>query len=232
MLHLFDTLSRGIVELRPRRPGEVSLYVCGPTVYDVPHLGHARTAVTYDVLYRYLMWSRHGRHDGQQHHRRRRQDHRASRGGGTYGAAGGGPIHRRLRRRDGCPRRGRTRRETAGDRLHRRDDRVRGRSAARRRRLCHRRGRGVLRRRPLPRLRPPPQPPTRRTARQCRRSRGDRRAQARPVGLRPLEGCEARRTRLGRPLDARAAGLAHRVRGHVAGGYSATASTSTAADRT
>ena len=57
MLHLYDTLSSEVVELRLRTPGEVSIYVCGPTVYDVPHLGHARTALTYDVLCRYLLWS-------------------------------------------------------------------------------------------------------------------------------------------------------------------------------
>ncbi len=56
VIRLYDTLSRQVVELRLRTPGEVSIYVCGPTVYDVPHLGHARTAVTYDVLRRYLTW--------------------------------------------------------------------------------------------------------------------------------------------------------------------------------
>ncbi len=56
VIRLYDTLSRELVELRPRAPGTVSMYVCGPTVYDVPHLGHARTAVTYDVLCRYLTW--------------------------------------------------------------------------------------------------------------------------------------------------------------------------------
>ena len=56
VIRLYDTLSRKVVELRPRTPGEVSIYVCGPTVYDVPHLGHARTALTYDVLCRYLRW--------------------------------------------------------------------------------------------------------------------------------------------------------------------------------
>ena len=56
VLRLHDTLSRELVQLRPRTPGEVSMYVCGPTVYDVPHLGHARTALTYDVLRRYLTW--------------------------------------------------------------------------------------------------------------------------------------------------------------------------------
>jgi|TARA_B100001094_G_scaffold9118_1_gene8160 cysteinyl-tRNA synthetase len=46
-----------IVDLKPKDPGKVSIYACGPTVYDVPHLGHARTALTYDVLKRYLTWS-------------------------------------------------------------------------------------------------------------------------------------------------------------------------------
>ena len=56
VIRLYDTLTREVVELRPRTPGAVSIYVCGPTVYDVPHLGHARTALTYDVLCRYLRW--------------------------------------------------------------------------------------------------------------------------------------------------------------------------------
>ena len=56
VIRLHDSLSREVVELRLRTPGEVSIYVCGPTVYDVPHLGHARTALTYDVLCRYLRW--------------------------------------------------------------------------------------------------------------------------------------------------------------------------------
>ncbi|MEO1060398.1 MAG: cysteine--tRNA ligase [Actinomycetota bacterium] len=55
-IRLHDTLTRQKVDLEPRTPGQVSMYVCGPTVYDVPHLGHARTALTYDVLRRYLEW--------------------------------------------------------------------------------------------------------------------------------------------------------------------------------
>ena len=51
-----DTLLRDTVELVPREPGKVSMYVCGPTVYDVPHVGHGRTAVVFDVIRRYLEW--------------------------------------------------------------------------------------------------------------------------------------------------------------------------------
>ena len=56
-LQVYDTLQRAKVELALREPGKVSMYVCGPTVYDVPHVGHGRTAVFYDVIRRYLEWS-------------------------------------------------------------------------------------------------------------------------------------------------------------------------------
>jgi cysteinyl-tRNA synthetase len=45
------------VALEPREAGHVSMYVCGPTVYGPPHLGHGRFALVFDVLRRYLEWS-------------------------------------------------------------------------------------------------------------------------------------------------------------------------------
>lgn len=57
MLRLHDTATGQVRELAQREPGKVSLYVCGPTVYDVPHLGHGRAVLTYDVLRRYLEWT-------------------------------------------------------------------------------------------------------------------------------------------------------------------------------
>ncbi|MDQ3974530.1 MAG: cysteine--tRNA ligase, partial [Actinomycetota bacterium] len=56
-MRLYNTLTRAIEELVPRDEGRVTLYVCGPTVYDVPHFGHARAALVPDVLRRYLEWS-------------------------------------------------------------------------------------------------------------------------------------------------------------------------------
>lgn len=50
-------MQRRKVPFESRRSGEVAMYVCGPTVYDVPHLGHGRTALTYDMIRRYLSWS-------------------------------------------------------------------------------------------------------------------------------------------------------------------------------
>ena len=55
-VRLFDTLKREKVDFSPRDPGRVSMYVCGPTVYDVPHVGHGRTATTFDIIRRYLIW--------------------------------------------------------------------------------------------------------------------------------------------------------------------------------
>jgi cysteinyl-tRNA synthetase len=53
-IQLFDTLTAKKVALEPIRPGEIRLYVCGPTVYDYSHLGHARCYVVWDVVVRHL----------------------------------------------------------------------------------------------------------------------------------------------------------------------------------
>ena len=53
-LFIYNTLSRRKEEFSPINPPFAGLYVCGPTVYGDPHLGHARPAITFDVLYRYL----------------------------------------------------------------------------------------------------------------------------------------------------------------------------------
>jgi cysteinyl-tRNA synthetase len=56
MLRLHDTATGTVRPLELRDPGRVSMYVCGPTVYDVPHLGHGRFVLVFDVLRRYLSW--------------------------------------------------------------------------------------------------------------------------------------------------------------------------------
>ena len=57
MLHLHDTATGTVRPFEPRTPGEVSMYVCGPTVDDLPHLGHGRFTLVYDVLRRYLLFN-------------------------------------------------------------------------------------------------------------------------------------------------------------------------------
>lgn len=53
-MRIHDTLTRKTVELVPREPGKIAMYVCGVTPYAPAHIGHARTAVVYDLLKRYL----------------------------------------------------------------------------------------------------------------------------------------------------------------------------------
>ncbi|MBQ7388987.1 MAG: cysteine--tRNA ligase [Paludibacteraceae bacterium] len=52
--YIYNTLTRKKEEFKPLHAPHVGLYVCGPTVYGDGHLGHARPAITFDVLYRYL----------------------------------------------------------------------------------------------------------------------------------------------------------------------------------
>lgn len=54
-LQVYNTLSRKKEAFVPSNPPSVGMYVCGPTVYGPPHLGHARGAITFDTIYRYLL---------------------------------------------------------------------------------------------------------------------------------------------------------------------------------
>ncbi|HEU5033231.1 MAG TPA: cysteine--tRNA ligase, partial [Mycobacteriales bacterium] len=58
-LRLYDTKTRSLREFVPVEPGRVSIYVCGPTVQSAPHVGHARSAVAFDILRRWLLASRY-----------------------------------------------------------------------------------------------------------------------------------------------------------------------------
>jgi cysteinyl-tRNA synthetase len=54
MLRLHDSALGRVVDIVPRDEGRFSMYVCGPTVYDLPHVGHGRAVLTWDVLRRWL----------------------------------------------------------------------------------------------------------------------------------------------------------------------------------
>lgn len=56
MLKIYNTLTRQKEVLKPIHPGKIGMYVCGVTVYDYCHLGHARTYISIDVIVRYLRW--------------------------------------------------------------------------------------------------------------------------------------------------------------------------------
>lgn len=57
MFRLYDTATSQVRELEMRTPGQVGIYLCGPTVYGPPHLGHGRATLVYDILRRYLEWT-------------------------------------------------------------------------------------------------------------------------------------------------------------------------------
>ncbi len=53
-IQIYNTLTKKKEEFRPIIENHVGMYVCGPTVYGDPHLGHARPSITFDVVFRYL----------------------------------------------------------------------------------------------------------------------------------------------------------------------------------
>ena len=54
MLKVYNTISREKEEFIPLYGNNVGMYVCGPTVYGFPHLGHAKSYISFDIVYRYL----------------------------------------------------------------------------------------------------------------------------------------------------------------------------------
>ena len=54
MLRVYNTLTRDTQDFVPIRPGEVRMYVCGMTVYDYCHIGHARMLIAFDIVQRWL----------------------------------------------------------------------------------------------------------------------------------------------------------------------------------
>jgi len=54
MLRIYNTLTKKKEPFEPKSPGKVGIYVCGPTVYDACHIGHARSVVVFDVIVRYF----------------------------------------------------------------------------------------------------------------------------------------------------------------------------------
>ena len=56
-LRIYNTLARALQEFQPLTPGQVRMYVCGMTVYDFCHIGHARSMVAFDVVQRWLKQS-------------------------------------------------------------------------------------------------------------------------------------------------------------------------------
>src|SRR5208337_980088 len=54
-LQIYNTLTGKKEEFVPLEPGSIRMYVCGITVYDLCHIGHARSAIVFDVIYRFLL---------------------------------------------------------------------------------------------------------------------------------------------------------------------------------
>ena len=119
-MQLYNTLTGRKEEFQPADPGRPTMYVCGPTVYSHPHIGNARPAVVFDVLFRLLMQRygdvayvrnvtdiddkimaaarRGGRHRGGRRALRRRLPR--GHGGAERAAATGGAVRDRARAAD------------------------------------------------------------------------------------------------------------------------------------
>ena len=59
-LYIYDSVKKQKIEFIPMDKNDVKIYICGPTVYDNAHLGHARSAIAFDLLHRVLLLNGYG----------------------------------------------------------------------------------------------------------------------------------------------------------------------------
>ena len=213
-LYLHNTLTRQREPFTPADPARVTMYVCGPTVYNFAHIGNARPPVVFDLLARLLRrrWPRvvYARNITD-------VDDKINAAASELGVPISVITERytaRLSRRPRRTRRRPARHRAARHRQHRRDrrhDRAPARSGPRLRRRRPRAVRGG----DVRRLRQAVRPLDRRDGR--RRPCGGRAVQALPRRLRAVEAVLRRPARLGLALGPRAARLAHRVLGDERG---------------
>ena len=192
MIEIHNSLTGRKQPLETIEPKHVRMYVCGMTVYDYCHVGHARSLVVFDVVRRYLR-NRGYRltHGMRKHHRHRRQDHRArGRGTARRSARWTGRFIAALN--EDCAALGveTPEHEPRGDRVRRRDHRDGADPGRQGLRLRRRRRRRALFGQQVRWLRAAVRQEAGRPA--GRRARGDRRRQARPARFRAVESLEAR----------------------------------------
>ncbi|MBU2496822.1 MAG: cysteine--tRNA ligase [Nanoarchaeota archaeon] len=58
-MKIYNTLTQKLEEIKPRKDNKINMFVCGPTVYDHAHIGHARTYVFFDMLVKYLQYKKY-----------------------------------------------------------------------------------------------------------------------------------------------------------------------------
>jgi cysteinyl-tRNA synthetase len=208
-LRIYNTLTGQKEEFQPLVPGKVGMYVCGVTVYDYCHIGHARANIVFDVIYRYLKLPVSRSTTCATTPTSTTRSSTAPTSGGST-ATVGRALHSCLRRGHGGPGPRPADPSAQGHRVHPADHRHRPEPD--RPGLAYASGgRRLLRVEKFPGY-----------LKLSKRSMEEMQAGARIApgeqnashGLRPVEGGQAGRARLGFPLGAGPAGLAHRVLGH------------------
>ncbi len=211
MLQIHNSLTRAKEVFVPLTPGVIRMYVCGMTVYDLCHLGHARVFVVFDMATRWLRASGY-----QVEYVRNITDiddkiiKRAAENGETPGRADRA-FHRGDAPGRTCARRAAARPRTARHRLCRADAGADRPADRQRPGLSRAQWRCLLQRAGVSHLRPAVGQKPRRTA--GRRARGNRPQQARSDGFRAVESRQARRAGMGIALGLGPSRLAHRMLG-------------------